>query len=378
MILDLLDSPSLLSLTLVSRSTRLMALPVLLYRVKLHDAVASGNPRLLSFRTFISDHSLGHHMRHFSYDIYWPRPTFIPDINIVALADILRICGGLVSLTLRQRCERFFLSDSRLAPALLSLPSLVELRLYGIGNVGLHAIRQIHGLRHLSLFSDLFSVSLHSLDVSYIILGLADALEELALCDIIPIWQDIWEQSAAAGIVCLNIGGLFLSHPIPSPKYLAHMFPSVQSLWIFDNGVVPKLFTNELSSLSSSWLWPALKTVKGNLTAVKELALQCPSLQSIIVSAVHYPSVFETESFFDEIPLNRITSISFPLSLYMPLYDFSQSAHQFTSILTRLSVDAPRLRYLSLTNHIQDPSDRINDALQLVSSVLPLKLVSSK
>ena len=121
-----------------------------------------------------------------------------------------------------------------------------------------------------------------------------------------------------------------------------------------------------------------LTAVKSHISMVTKLASHCPSLQSIIAFMENPPSIPDVLTFLDAIPLNRITSISFPLSLYMPLYDFSQSAHQFTSILTRLSVDAPRLRYLSLTNHIQDPSDRINDALQLVSSVLPLKLVSSK
>ena len=383
-ILGLLDSRSLLSLTLVSRSTRLVALPALLYRVNLHDDVVLENPKLLSFRTFVCDHSLGHHVRYFSYtfdgDIIHPYSTMADTDWMRALADIFQVCRRLVSLTLGQVCEEFFVHDPRLAPALLSLHSLVELRLYGIADVGLHAIRQIHGLCHLTLSADLYSDPVHSLDVSYIMLSLADVLEELVLRDIIPSWHALWEHSATAGIVCRNVKKLIiLPSRSPSPRYLAHVFPDVRFLWIDESCDVDEELSDELSSSSSSQLWPMLTAVKSHISMVTKLASHCPSLQSIIAFTENPPSIPDVLTFLDAIPLNRIISISFPLSLNSTSDFVWRSAYQITPILAKLSVDATKLQFLSLSIHVDRWSgDSTQDVLKLVGSILFLNFGSSK
>lgn len=151
-----------------------------------------------------------------------------------------------------------------------------------------------------------------------------------------------------------------------------HIFPSVHFLWICNYANYDKLELLLDESNSLSHIWPTLTSVKCTMDAVMKLASHCLSLQTIIVLASDPPLVPHAMAFLESIPMDCIVSISLPLFTIVFPKTLRQAADQLILILTKLSIGAVNLQFLSLSTHIQEWSHNDIDDIPNLVSITPL------
>ncbi|THH09021.1 hypothetical protein EW146_g8804 [Bondarzewia mesenterica] len=350
-ILDILDTPSLLSVASTSRIAMTTARRFLVQDVVLQADVE----RYSAFCEFVLLHDLTRHVRYLTVGCELVKASGHDKAFFSSLAEILEKAENLRGFVF-EGCICRFPNAAQIASALVDRP-VSELSLC-MGLLLFRDLRPIYGLRVLSVWEwacDLSGSALsNSSNLSNILSNNAHTLESLTMPRLV--------SRIFPAIPFPHIHTLRVTELSTTAKRLARASPHLQSL--FDINFSNYFINSRVQTQST--LWPSLTTVTGDLLVIMALARR-HALQRVKLRHTGWLSVdwLRDERFCVEF-LDAIRDCPLEvLSLDVRVYALQECGDVRFPLLPRLASSAPNLKCLAFNISTMP---KITECLQTMTS----------